>query len=396
MPRAAGCPDPRAVLGRGCTMRMQRIFALALVIAAALAMAVPALGDADVDGSPGLPDLDVRTGAIPPTAAQRAGAKALGADVSWNAVGTPSTLVRPGGALGATVGGDTATSAARTWLEGNRGLFRLSSATGLEPVNDSTLAGKATHAVTFRQAPGGLDVAGGGLVTIGVTKAGGAWRVVSASSTISGDETIAPGGARLSDAQAWQRAARSVGRHTSLARVQRVSIRKLGLGSGWKGLRVAGFSNVQQSRKVAFPTLTRGYVPAFETLVLDTAGAEPAAYRVIVDAQSGAVLSRESLVDNEGEPTARAAQAPADPNSLTFSGTLPATDGGCDTPQGPLTVSADSGGRAIDVFADATTPAQDIVLNLLQGTKVIASADTLRTPERIRFEPGGTIPAGQY
>jgi hypothetical protein len=256
---------------------MQGTFVSALAVAGALVVAAPALGAGDIQGSSGLPDLDVRTGSIAPTAAQRSDARSLQADVAWNQFGTPSTLVRPGGALGATVDGATATAAARAWLERNRALFRLSSATGLEPVNDSALTGSAGHAVTFRQAPGGLDAAAGGLVTIGMTKAGGAWRVVSASSTLSGDETIAPGGAKLSDGEAWQRAAASVGRRTSLARVARVSARKLGLGSGWRALRVAGLADIQRSREVAFPTLSRGYIPAFETLVLDTSGAEPTA-----------------------------------------------------------------------------------------------------------------------
>jgi hypothetical protein len=58
-------------------------------------------------------ELDVRTGSIAPTAAQRSDARSLQADVAWNQFGTPSTLVRPGGALGATVDGATATAAAR-------------------------------------------------------------------------------------------------------------------------------------------------------------------------------------------------------------------------------------------------------------------------------------------
>src|SRR3954468_13345292 len=228
-------------------MRMPRFVVSAVVLTAALVLAAPALGDGDILGPAGPPDLDVRTGAIAPTATQRADVRSLHAEVTWNQFGTPSTLVRSGGGLGAAVSGATATAAARTWLERNAALFRLSSATGLEAVTDSSLAASATHAVTFRQAPGGLDAAGGGLVTVGVTKAGGAWTVVSAASTLSGDETLAPAGARLSDGQAWQRAARSVGRNTSLARVSRVSGRKLGLARGWKALRVAGLADVQRS-----------------------------------------------------------------------------------------------------------------------------------------------------
>src|SRR4051812_3681177 len=392
MPPAAEAPPGSARRPwEGMHMRMQGTLVSAIVLAGTLAVASPALGAGDIRDSSGLPDLDVRTGQLAPTAAQRADVKALRADVAWNPFGTPSTLVRPGGALGATVGGATATAAARSWLEQNRALFRLSSATGLQQVNDSALAGSGGRAVTFLQTPGGLDAAGGGMVTVGLAKAGSAWRVISASSTISGDETLATGGGKLSGGEAWARAAASVGRRTSLARVAPVSARKLGLGSGWKALRVAGLADIQRTREVAFPTVTRGYVPAFETLVLDTGGAEPIAYRVIVDAKTGAVLARESLVDNEGEPTARAAQV-ADPGVQTFSGTLPPEDGACDTTKGPLTVAANAG-RAIDVFANADTPAQDIVLKLFRGATLLTTADTLRTPERIRYEPAGGVPA---
>jgi hypothetical protein len=358
---------------------------------------------ADVQTSPGLPDLDVRSGHIAPTAAQRADAKAMRAEVAWNEFGTPSTLVRAGGTLG-TAGGATAGDAARAWLDSNRSLFRLASLAGITQVADSRLAASDTHAITLRQTPGGLAASGGGLVTIGVTKAGGAWKVVSASSSISGDETLASGGsAKLSDAQAWQRAAINVGHNTSLARVTRIGTRKLGLPRGWHGLHVAGLADVQRSRQVAFPTLTRGYIPAFETLVVDTSGVEPSAYRVFVDARSGAVLARENLVDSDGAtdaapaPRAGAAQAPA-PTTTPLSGSLPPQDAGCDTPKGPFTVADGSGVRAIDVFANADNPANDIVLKLFRAgvAAPVAEQDTVRTPERIRYAPDGGVPAGDY
>ena len=72
-------------------------------------------------------------------------------------------------------------------------MFRLSSTSGLEQLSDNKLAGIDAHAVTLRQAPGGVNAAGGGLVTVGVVKSAGAWKVVSASSSLSGDETLAAG-----------------------------------------------------------------------------------------------------------------------------------------------------------------------------------------------------------
>jgi hypothetical protein len=130
-------------------MRALRSFVPVLACAGTLITAGPAMG-ADIQTSPGLPDLDVRSGHIAPTAAQRAGAKAP--EVAWNQFGTPSTLVRSGGTLG-TAGGATASDAARAWLDSNRSLFRLGSVDGLAVVDDAKLADSATHAVTLRQTP---------------------------------------------------------------------------------------------------------------------------------------------------------------------------------------------------------------------------------------------------
>jgi extracellular elastinolytic metalloproteinase len=372
-------------------MRPQRGFVVACALTGTLALAASAVAETDIQGNPsGLPNLDVRAGKLAPTAAQRSDVRDLGAQVAWNQFGTPSSLVRSGGRLGATVPGSSATGAARAWLASNRSLFRLSSTGGLALVADNALAGGRTHAVTLRQTIAGLPASGGGLVTIGLTKAGSAWKVVSASSSLSGDESL-DGTSRLRDGQAWQAAAASVGRVKSLAQIARLTGRKRQLGHGWKGFRVAGMGNVQQARQVAFPTVSKGFVPAYETLVLDTQSPEPTAYRVFVDARNGAVLARESLVDSETSQAEAAA-----PTTTAFSGELPAADGGCDTQKGPYSVAATDGVRAIDVFANADSIANDIVLKLFRDTTQVAEADTVRTPERIRYAPEGGVPAGDY
>jgi extracellular elastinolytic metalloproteinase len=369
-------------------MRAQRGFVAGCVLAGTLALVGSAWADTDTQGNAsGLPDLDVRTGTLAPTHAQRSAASALDAQVAWNDFGTPASLVRPGGALGASVQGSSATDAARAWLSAHRSLFRLRSTTGFDLVADNALAASDTHAVTLRQTVGGLDAAGGGLVTLGVTKVGAAWKVISASSSLTANQSLR-GKARLADGQAWQKAAASVGRVRSLAQIARLRGKKASLGHGWKGLRVAGLGDVQRAREIAFPTVSHGYVPAFETLVVDSQSAEPTAYDVFVDARTGAILARENLVDSE------MAQADA---TTPISGELPAQDGGCDTPKGPFTVADGSGVRAIDVFANADTPSNDIILHLLRGgTDVVPPADTLRTPERIRYSPDGGVPAGDY
>jgi extracellular elastinolytic metalloproteinase len=238
-------------------MRSQRGFVLACALIGTLVLAGSAAADTDIQGNPnGLPDLDVRAGKLAPTAAQRTDVRDLGAQVAWNQFGTPSSLVRSGGALGSAVQGSSASDAARAWLSSNRSLFRLSSTQGLALVSDNALAGGATHAVTLRQTIDGLAASGGGMVTIGVTKAGSAWKAVSASGTLNGDRTL-DGKTRLRDGQAWQAAAASVGRVKSLAQIARLRGKKA-LGHGRKGLRVAGLGDVQQAREVASsPRVTR-------------------------------------------------------------------------------------------------------------------------------------------
>ena len=229
------------------------------------------------------------------------------------------------------------------------------------------------------------------MVTIGVAKAGSAWKVVSA---VVVDQ-------RRPDARRQGAPARRPGlagrrrqrRPRQVAGADRAPAGQEGLGHGWKGLRVAGLGDVQQARQVAFPTVSHGYVPAYETLVVDTQAAEPAAYRVFVDARSGAVLARESLVDSEGDAAAARRRRPT-----RSTGTLPPEDGGCDTPKGPFTVAAADGVRAIDVFANADSVANDIVLNSpRRHRRRSPQADTVRTPERIRYAPDRTAcPPGDY
>ena len=381
-------------------MRAKRPWLTALVVGTGvLASAGPALGAADpTDAARGLPDRDVRKGELRPTAAQQADAAAPGRLVAWNQFGTPSSLVEPGGALATGVSGASPEAAARAWLGANKALFRLGSLAGLELVSDAALAGDAGHAVTLRQTVGGLEAAGGGLLTIGVMRDGSAWKVISAAGSINGDETLA-GKPALAPQEAVQAAAADAGERRSLGQIDPVA--KSGT-QDFKGFRVSGLADVQRTRAVAFPTVGRGFVPAYETIVLDTEGTEPSAYRTYVDARDGAVLARESLVHNAADapagPSEASAAAPAAAAAavapVAFTGELPATDGGCAGRHGPYPAGA--GVRAIDVYANADVPAQDIVLRLYRGDTLVAQADTLTTPERIRYAPAAGVPAGDY
>jgi extracellular elastinolytic metalloproteinase len=277
-----------------------RLIALAIVAAGAFLSAgpAPAVVQLGEDGAE-RPDFDSRTGRLAPTAAQRDVVRDLRARVQWNRFGTPSSVLRHGGCLDGSVAGANAVAAARNWLRANRGLFRLSSIEGLELAGDSRLRQSRGHAVSFRQTFGALEASDAGLVTIGLTRGGAGWRVAYASSTITGDERIA-GEARIGTAQAWQRAARSVGKVRSLAQIQRVTTPKQRL-PGWELLEVTALPDVQSVRRVAFPTIRRGVLPAHEALVVDNDQPTPEAYRVFVDARTGRVLARQSLVDRSHE-----------------------------------------------------------------------------------------------
>ena len=371
-------------------MSVQRAVLAAAVAAGVLSTAATAQGAGDpVDRVRGLADRDVRSGVLRPSTAQRRDVRGLDASAGWTRFATPSTLVADKGALATGVQGQSARDAALTWLSDNKALYRLSSVKDLQLLSDNQLASSPAHAVTFQQVVGGLPAAGGGLVTVGLKPSGSGWTVVSASSSLSGDESLA-GKATLSSEEAVQRAATNAGASRSLANIQRVPSAK-GLAKGWQGYRLSGVGDLQQVRPVAFPLVDKGYVPAFETIVLDTAADQPTAYHTIVDGRTGEVLQRDNLVDNESDATTAAAAL-----DETFTGTLPATDGACDTRKGPYTVGPDDKVRAIDGFADADTPAQDIILRLYRGDTRIVQADTVRTPERFRYEPSGGVPAGDY
>ena len=291
------------------------------------ASAPPALAaDVAIDGTRALPDRDTRTGQIRPAAAQRADARALGARVNWNRFGTPSSLVDPGGALATGVRGATPAAAARAWLDANAALFRLDSADGLELQSDNALAGGAGHAVTFRQVVGGLDAAGGGLVTIGLR----------ARRRLARDLRRRQPARRLQprrQAAARARAGGAEGRRErgrgALARADRAGrqARREGLRRLQAGRRPR--RPVRQGRRV--PDRRRRLGPRLRD---DRPRQLRRGARGLPDLRRRA---------QRGDPGARERRRPRGrrPRSRrsTFSGELPAQDGGCDVLKGPYAVA---------------------------------------------------------
>lgn len=349
------------------------------MIAAMLAGAASAFAQARIlDIHQGLVDFDSRTARVAPSGAQQTIVANLGAKATWNAFGTPQSLIKYGDFLATGLNGDAVT-AAREWIRVNRTLFRLSdqSVTDLDLLNDSKMAGYDGHAVIFRQRFGNLAAAQDGMITVGIT--GG--KIAYVSSSCAGDQSLA-GQATLSPTDAWLRAATNIGRSISLGNVSDVS-----QNNTWTLMTVAGFSHPQRARLVALPTPTNGARPVFETIVLDVQGGAATAYKSFVDAQTGEVLFRQNAVY-------QLAAAPFAPQTFQFQGTYQ------DAPAPPVCgvfhdFSVPAGTKSIDVVASAAIAANDIVLKLYFGAVVVGSSDTATSPEAIHYEPAVLTP-GTY
>jgi extracellular elastinolytic metalloproteinase len=339
-------------------------------------------GFASILDTAGLGSLDARKGSIDPTAQQLAAVEDLGARASWNRFGTPRSLIRDGGYLATGVAGATAAEAARVWVDQNRALFRLSSTENLAVLNDAPLEGSDGHAVTFQQTFGGLGAAEGGLLTVGLDgSADRGWGVAYASS-----EATAGGGLAaqptLSPTDAWLRAAANVGRATEASAVGAVKRDR-----EWHVFTVSGFSMSQRARLVAVPTPQDGVRPAWETILLDDRGGIQSAYQHFVDAASGAVLLRKNLVHQ------------SHPLGDVFSGNMTGVpDGGCRAPDhGPWVVSSGERIGAVTVTVEASLTINDVVLHLVRDGAIVATQDTLFSPEVLLWEPSAGDPGeGTY
>ena len=283
----------RPSLDRRRAVRPRTSFVLTLVVAA---LALPPLAGAvgRIDGiTPAqLPDYDSRA-AVEPTADRLAAAQALGASVTWNDFGTPASVVRFGGFLAAGIAAPDAAGAARQWLTANAALFGLDSAASLRRLTAAPLAGAPTvHAVVFQQASGGL-VSTDGIVTVGVLgSAQAGWKVSYASSNLTG-EAAPTGSEALDPVQAWTQAANGVGISVSV-----LDVTVKGKQGDTTTLEVNGVHGDQTVRKSRFGTPKRGARLAFAATVQDQSEpAAPIAYEVVLDAETGALLARQSLVD---------------------------------------------------------------------------------------------------
>jgi len=231
---------------------------------------------------------DTRSGSVAPTSAQRSAVAQLGADVRWNRLGTPSSLIKYGGFLTTGIRADSAEAAARAWMQANASVFRLGSSDSLELLGASRFKGTNAYAVNFRQRVDGVLVSPDGSLSIGVKgSAKNGWRVAYVSSTLIAGAGGLTGSPKLSATGAFVSAARDLD-----VKIDAGDVDRDGRRGGWTILDV-GTGETQLVRSIAFPTTDRGVVRAFETNYYDGADV---GFRVIVDAATGEVLYRANTV----------------------------------------------------------------------------------------------------
>jgi hypothetical protein len=252
-------------------------------------------------------------------------------------------------------------------------------------VSANRLGDSKGWAVTYRQVFDGLKTSESGTVTVGVvgTRARG-WKIVSVSSNLTKDRALA-GTAKLTAAAAWATAAKRAGVTRSVANI--LSRRSV---HGYTQFRVAGLPGTQLAKLVAFPTVRSGVVPAYETTVMNLK--EDLGVRSYVDARTGRILMRSSIVHNLNHGSSKLKLAAAESHS--FSGEIAATDGACNI-NGPFAIGP--GNRALDGFVNADNAVNDVAMDLMFNGVIVPGthADTFLTPERFRYEPAGGVPPGE-
>jgi extracellular elastinolytic metalloproteinase len=271
--------------------RSLSVVLVAAVAALALLAPTPAFGQFQVDGhgqEGDLADADTRRASIAPTQAQLDAVADLGAAARWTDFGTAQSLIRHGGFLAPGIQASSAADAALAFLEANRLLYGLSSTAGLEVETVAPIGAKG-RVVVLRQTLDGLPVSPEGGASVGLVRSDAGWKVAYASSTLVGSDEVA-NVSGLTGPEALATALADAGENVSV-----VEMDGAGSVNGWRKLDVAGLSEDQLVRRVAFATPQRGVRLAFETVYTD--GVE-AGYRHIVDAATGEVLYREGIVES--------------------------------------------------------------------------------------------------
>lgn len=273
----------------------------ALAVSAAILPTLPAGATvADLPGTtdaPGTVDDRARDTVLAPSQAQLDAVRTLlaaspkGARATWDErFGTPRTLVGTGDYLTGPRSG-SAVEVARAFVSENRAAFGLSAAqvSALQVSRDHALPGTGTRVVTLTQVFEGVEAVHGGRLTVAVTTDG---RVLSyAGNPTRGDSLT--GSFALSAAEALDTVA------AELAPAADFAPTATGEQAGYTSFARGPFAAGSYAKKAAFPTAD-GARAAYRVLFVDKTDE---AWDTVVDAQSGAVLFKDSLVDRESEGT---------------------------------------------------------------------------------------------
>ncbi|WP_328995564.1 M36 family metallopeptidase [Kribbella sp. NBC_01245] len=280
-------------------LRAVALVAAGATVIAGLGVAAGAQAVTPVPGSPPEVVSDVRETAdvlVRPTSDQVAAVAAVladagqGARVAWDArYGTPRTL-RPG--VGGALSGPRAGSAvevAKAWLADNRAMLGLSAADIAAMVvrRNHLLPGTGTRVVNLTQVFGGVVAARGGSVGIAVASDGRVLNYTgstSRSNALSGSFALSPLDAVTKVAGVLAPGAKYTPSLTGATL------------AGYQLVARGPFAADSYIRKATFGTANGGRA-AYQVLFIK---AQNEAYDVLVDAGSGEVLYRRSLVQHEG------------------------------------------------------------------------------------------------
>ena len=303
----------------------------AVAVAAAVAVGTSTTGvalaapDAKPQGSPAAgdphdhrPDLDARPASVAPSAAQRAAAAQVTrgnqrggaqASVTWNRFGSVGEIAPTSTAPLATGLGSDPVAAARAYLGRNAQALGVTAAdiAAMEHVSTNTIG--TSQVVMLRQTMGGIPAGLDGLVVVAVEK-GSARYLNSSMAPLRGASATGRATPSVTPEKALERAARNVG--AAASKITRGNGTARSQAAGWTSLTAQGLTGDQYAKQVAVPVPGGDARPAYHVVVRDDVDS---GYSVYVDAATGEVLARESLVDFDSD----------NPRWKVFTGT-PATD----------------------------------------------------------------------
>jgi extracellular elastinolytic metalloproteinase len=284
-------PTARSLMAAGTTMAVFALTAATLPAAATISPIGSTGGGAKTTDT-----RDV-TRALAPTTAQLDAVRDLvadapqGARVTWDErFGTPRSAFGSGGYLTGPRSG-TAVDVARQWVADNRAVFGMSAAQvdALAVSHNHQLPATGTRVVTFTQVFDGVEAVQGGRLNIAVADDG---KVLSYGGNPTRGDGLS-GSFGMTAAQALASVAGSLAGATSF------SPGAVGQTAGYTTFARGPFAASSYVAKAAFPT-AEGAVAAYRVLFVEDLDK---AWDVVVDASSGKVLFKDSLVTHDSEGT---------------------------------------------------------------------------------------------